>query len=311
MHRVSLFISHLTSLVACPPTHNTFSIMPKPDEVKRSYANLNHARQEATKTGYNSAATRAKMQALFWERFAGKEPYQLDVTEALLLSLDCTVIAGTGAGKTMPFMMPCLLHPGKKVVVISPLKILQADQANRFRKMGISAAAVNGDTWCRALEMELINDQYQGILVLPEMCFEHQRFREIVYFRKNYSALNKLRAFFPSKVPILATSATLPPAALSEVRASLLIDASTSFSLNLGNDRPNIAYSAQSIKSSTHFNSLRPLLLRVAEPQSPEDLIKTIVFTNTVNLTLNRDTDTTSGGHSRWSDCNSSKISFV
>jgi bloom syndrome protein len=43
------------------------------------------------------------------------------------LGLDLVVIAGTGAGKTMPFMMPLLLDK-KKVIIVSPLKVLQADQ---------------------------------------------------------------------------------------------------------------------------------------------------------------------------------------
>jgi bloom syndrome protein len=70
------------------------------------------------------------------------------------------VVAGTGAGKTIPFMMPLLLHPEKFVLIISPLKILQEDQvsciylyinasqlrqAKRFKQMGLKAAAVNGD----------------------------------------------------------------------------------------------------------------------------------------------------------------------
>jgi bloom syndrome protein len=38
------------------------------------------------------------------------------------------VIAGTSAGKMMPFMMPLLLDKHKKVIIISPLKVLQADQ---------------------------------------------------------------------------------------------------------------------------------------------------------------------------------------
>jgi len=83
--------------------------------------------------------------------------------EAILLGLDTVVIAGTGAGKTMPFVMPLLLDKKKKAIVISPLKILQADQvrdflsdtlifltpfqAERFQKLKVSAVAVNGDTW--------------------------------------------------------------------------------------------------------------------------------------------------------------------
>jgi ATP-dependent helicase YprA (DUF1998 family) len=52
----------------------------------------------------------------------------LDVAEALLLGLDSVVIAGTGSGKTIPFMLPLLLHPEKMVLILSPLKILQRDQ---------------------------------------------------------------------------------------------------------------------------------------------------------------------------------------
>jgi ATP-dependent helicase YprA (DUF1998 family) len=71
------------------------------------------------------------LRVLFSERFgSGAEPYQwqLDVTEAILLGLDSDVIAGTGSGKTIPFMLPLLLHPDKMALVLSPLKILQRDQ---------------------------------------------------------------------------------------------------------------------------------------------------------------------------------------
>jgi bloom syndrome protein len=91
---------------------------------------LEKARQTAAaKTGYNSTTTRAEVWQLFRQRF-GQDPYewQIDVTEAILLELDSVVIAGTGAGKTMPFMMPLLLQPARKVIIVSPLKVLQADQ---------------------------------------------------------------------------------------------------------------------------------------------------------------------------------------
>jgi len=55
-----------------------------------------------------------------------------------LLRLDSVVIVGTGAGKTMPFMMPLLLDRKKKVLIISPLKILQADQV-RNHKFSLTA----------------------------------------------------------------------------------------------------------------------------------------------------------------------------
>ena len=51
--------------------------------------------------------------------------WQLDVAEALLVGLDSIVIAGTGSGKTIPFMLPLLVHPKKMVLILSPLKVLQ------------------------------------------------------------------------------------------------------------------------------------------------------------------------------------------
>ena len=78
---------------------------------------------------YNSGATRRALAALFTEWF-GSAPYewQLDVVEALLLGLDSVVIAGTGLGKTILFMLPLLQLPDKMVLIISPLKVLQTDQ---------------------------------------------------------------------------------------------------------------------------------------------------------------------------------------
>lgn len=99
---------------------------------KRSYKNLQDARDAAgRKNGYDSAKTRQDLKRLFRERF-GTDPYewQVDVTEAILLGLDSVVIAGTGAGKTMPFMMPLLLNRDKRIIIVSPLKVLQKDQVH-------------------------------------------------------------------------------------------------------------------------------------------------------------------------------------
>ena len=73
----------------------------------------------------------------------------------MVTGVDSLVIAGTGTGKTMPFMMPLMLDSKKKALIISPLKILQADQvcqpstiptslliflqASRFEKAKVSA----------------------------------------------------------------------------------------------------------------------------------------------------------------------------
>ena len=57
--------------------------------------------------------------------FNGKTPYswQLDTAEAIILGLDCVVFAGTGARKTIPFMLPLFVHDSqdKLVIIISSL----------------------------------------------------------------------------------------------------------------------------------------------------------------------------------------------
>src|ERR1700684_1778735 len=110
------------------------NLLPFAQHQARSYQNLDSARRNAAKkNGYNSSSTRAQLSDLFHARF-GSNPYdwQLDVTEAILLGLDSVIIAGTGFGKTMPFMLPLLLDEKKKVVILSPLKVLQEDQVSSF-----------------------------------------------------------------------------------------------------------------------------------------------------------------------------------
>ena len=69
---------------------------------------------------YSSETTRKNLVTAFKKAFHGLEPYdwQLDVTEAILLGLDCVVIAGTGSGKTMPFAMPLLVDKTKGAQIL-------------------------------------------------------------------------------------------------------------------------------------------------------------------------------------------------
>jgi superfamily II DNA/RNA helicase len=56
--------------------------------------------------------------------------WQLDVAESLLLGIDCEVIAPTGAGKTLPFVLPLLVRPDMVIVILSPLDALELDQVH-------------------------------------------------------------------------------------------------------------------------------------------------------------------------------------
>ena len=87
-----------------------------------------------SKEDYNSNATREALTNAVKAAFNQNVPctFQLDVVEALLLGLDTTLVAGTGSGKTIPWVMPLLLDKNKQrgLLVISPLKALQADHVS-------------------------------------------------------------------------------------------------------------------------------------------------------------------------------------
>jgi ATP-dependent helicase YprA (DUF1998 family) len=89
--------------------------------------------------------------------------FQLDAAVALWRNRDLIVIAGTGRGKTLSFIMPCSLTTLVTVLVISPLNALMDDQvrlgtqflscklrtqhqARRFREWGLWATSVNAGT---------------------------------------------------------------------------------------------------------------------------------------------------------------------
>ncbi|KAJ6532466.1 hypothetical protein B0H19DRAFT_965845, partial [Mycena capillaripes] len=111
---------------------------------------------------------------------------------------------------------------------------------------------------------------HNAMLTSPEMCLEHEALRKWLRdpatskralgtiideahcmsqwggdFRPHNTQLDKLRAILPLGSPVLATLATLCPAALKDICSSLrqfriFLMLDETFFLNLGNDRPNI-----------------------------------------------------------------------
>ncbi|KAJ7619939.1 P-loop containing nucleoside triphosphate hydrolase protein [Mycena polygramma] len=285
------------------------------DHVKRTAESqrvLQEAREKARqKSGYDSEATRRDLARLFEERF--KKPgydWQIDVTEAFTLGLNVVLIAGTGAGKTIPFMMPLLLKRERYSLVISPLKILQEDQAKRFEKIGLKATAVNGDTYSRELQKELDQQMLNAVFTSPEMCLEHEAFRKWLQdpvtgqralgtiideahcasqwggdFRPHYGQLNRLRAILPVGAPILAASATLSPSALKDLCSGLDLDLDEAFYLNLGNDCPNITPSVVEMNGAKDYDAVFPHLPNPCDVHSVADLPKGAIFMNAVKKT--------------------------
>ncbi|KLO04434.1 P-loop containing nucleoside triphosphate hydrolase protein, partial [Schizopora paradoxa] len=275
------------------------------EQVKlRSFKNLDEARKtfkEKDGKPYDSRATRSFFTDEIKKRMDGKCPFdwQLDLGEALYLGLDSVMIARTGAGKTLPFALPALL--GGTVLVLSPLNMLQDDHVESFEKLGLRALAINGDTWSEDVRKKILKDEVDIILTSPEMCFLHEGFRDLFTssnfakklaaiiidechlivswgdkFRPTYSQLATLRSLVPVGIPVLATSATLSPAALDSTATTLEIDLKHAFYVNLGNDRPNITYRVNTMSSQRDYDALRQYF--TGPYTKLEDIERTVVF---------------------------------
>ncbi|KAF8545639.1 hypothetical protein OG21DRAFT_1394702, partial [Imleria badia] len=107
-------------------------------------------------------------------------PWQLDAAEAFYLGLDCVIIAGTGSGKSLPFVMPSMLKINlqKMLVVLSPLNALETE---RCQKMQLTAVAVNHTTYTDEL--------HQIIFTSPEMAIFNSRFKDLLCSTKYSTCL--------------------------------------------------------------------------------------------------------------------------
>lgn len=78
----------------------------------------------------------------------GLHPYswQLDIGLKAHLGLDIMLIAGTGFGKTLAFILLCFVDPTLIVWIISPLNALANQQAKQFNSWGLRSIAVNANT---------------------------------------------------------------------------------------------------------------------------------------------------------------------
>jgi ATP-dependent helicase YprA (DUF1998 family) len=102
--------------------HDVAEGLPPTAAHKRSLDVLQKARH--TTPNHDATKWRKELTDTFVRGF-GREPYswQLAVSEAIALRLDCLCIAGTGAGKTIPFMAPSYSSPSSMTLILSPLKM--------------------------------------------------------------------------------------------------------------------------------------------------------------------------------------------
>ena len=145
------------------------------------------------------------------------------------------------------------------------------------------------------------------------MCLEHDLFRQLLsspkfaekicamvideahcisqwgdQFRPIYGDLGTLRAFVTANVPFLITSATLPPLILSHVHKIMHMSKTTTYHLNLGTDRPNIAWFVRKMKGGkSDLESLAFLIPNMTDGDNIVlELVQTMVFFDDINIAL-------------------------
>ncbi|KAH9918379.1 P-loop containing nucleoside triphosphate hydrolase protein [Epithele typhae] len=262
----------------------------------RSYELLEQAREAAKKSSeYDSLATRRKMSEEC-KRRAGFEPKkeQLDIAESMLLGLDSTVMAATGWGKSVPFALPLFVRPGKTIIVISPLN--DDDQVGSRLCVNVGLLML----WMPGKE-KVKKENHDIIIVGPKLCLDPDgAFRPLL---RNSNFTNRILAVVMDEAnciaqwgttfalrtdaPVHAASATLTPAALTVARRALHIRADDSFHLNLGNDRPNIAWEVRLMNpAKSDLESLDFVLGSEEDLDKAELLPRSVVFFDDVEMSL-------------------------
>ena len=90
--------------------------------------------------------------------------------------------------------------------------------------------------------------------------------------RLSAHVLTTLKTMCP-EIPILLTSATLPPATLKDCCSCMNVDLNDSYFLNLGNHCPNITTQVLHMDGSTDYKVIYNVLV-----MSAKDLLKTIIL---------------------------------
>ncbi|KDN35537.1 hypothetical protein RSAG8_11494, partial [Rhizoctonia solani AG-8 WAC10335] len=91
-------------------------------------------------------------------------------------------IAGTGKGKTLPFIMAYFVDSRVVIWIVSPLNYIQKQQEKQFRdEWNIPVCSVNATTSYPGLhKQDILSGKYRVIITSPERLLEFNKLRPII-----------------------------------------------------------------------------------------------------------------------------------
>ncbi|KAG8776895.1 hypothetical protein FRC12_000635 [Ceratobasidium sp. 428] len=206
-----------------------------------------------------------------------KTPYdwQLKAALATHLGRDVFILAGTGFGKTLPFIMNCWIDKKLIVWIVTPLNALANQQVKTFKGWGIKSVAVNSTTTRSGLYREIRAGKFQVIISSIEAFTDTSRLLPIIksprlaqqhkqvvvvdeahciakwgkLFRPKYAVAGEMRLIVPGHTPYVAATATANELTRKAIKQVLRFNEGSLF-VNLGNHRPKLAYSVHRMKKA-------------------------------------------------------------
>ncbi|KAH9902528.1 P-loop containing nucleoside triphosphate hydrolase protein [Cubamyces lactineus] len=229
---------------------------------------------------------------------------QLDLAECMLLGLDAASIAGTGWGKTLPFVLPLC------VAVECPRSGPSESIAQQFYKMGISTVALNGTTCTPDLlrvilivisagndlivrVQEVARGKHSLIVTGPKLLVGEDSSIRALF--KDPKFTRKILGFIVDKAHCISqwggdfrpeyNDVTMPPPVFAKGLSTLQMEPTSTFTLNLGNDRPKISWEVRHMCAGKSDLEALAFLIPLA-PEALTRLPKTMIFFDDILLPM-------------------------